>query len=66
MCLTGKDLGLDDAGNIAQLAEQVPGAISCETLPEVTQFLRENVREGDVVLTVGAGEIYRAGEALLK
>ena len=49
----------------AHLAEQVPGAIYCETLPEVTKFLRENVREGDVVLTVGAGDIFRAGEALL-
>ena len=26
---------------------------------------RENIREGDVVLTVGAGDIFRAGEALL-
>ena len=49
----------------AHLAEQIPGAIYCETLPEVTKFLRENIREGDVVLTVGAGDIFRAGEALL-
>ena len=49
----------------AHLAEQIPGSIFCETLPEVTAYLRENVREGDVVLTVGAGDIFRAGEALL-
>ena len=48
------------------LAAQVPGSIYCETLPEVTAWLRENVQPGDVVLTVGAGDIYRAGEALLK
>ena len=34
--------------------------------PEVTKFLKENVREGDIVITMGAGDIYRAGEALLK
>ena len=48
------------------LAAQVPGSIYCETLPEVTAWLREHAQPGDVVLTVGAGDIYRAGEALLK
>ncbi len=50
----------------ADLAEKIPGCVYCETLPEVTAWLRENARSGDVVLTVGAGDIYRAGEALLK
>ena len=48
------------------LVERIPGAIYCETLPQVTEFLRSNVQEGDIVLTVGAGDIYRAGEALVK
>ncbi len=50
----------------ADLQKEIPGAVFCRTLPEVTQFLRETLREGDVVLTVGAGDIFRAGEALLK
>ena len=49
----------------ADVAEKIPGAVFCETLPEVTRFLRANVREGDVVSTMGAGDIFRAGEALL-
>ena len=49
----------------AQVAEKIPGAVYCETLPEVTEYLRANVREGDVVITMGAGDIFRAGEALL-
>ena len=48
------------------LAEKIPGCVFCETLPEVTDWLREHVQPGDLVLTVGAGDIYRAGEALLK
>ena len=48
------------------LVERIPGATYCETLPQVTEFLRSNVQEGDIVLTVGAGDIYRAGEALVK
>ena len=49
----------------AHLADEIPGAKFCETLPEVTAYLREIVREGDVVITMGAGDIFRAGEALL-
>ena len=48
------------------LAEQIPGSVYCRTLPEVTAYLRSIAREGDVILTVGAGDIFRAGEALLK
>ena len=48
------------------LIRQIPGSVYCETLPEVTAYLREIAQPGDVILTVGAGDIYRAGEALLK
>lgn len=49
----------------ADLAVKIPGSVFCETLPDVTAYLRDNVREGDVVITMGAGDIFRAGEALL-
>ena len=49
----------------ADLAARIPGSVFCETLPEVTAYLRKNIREGDVVITMGAGDIFRAGEALL-
>ena len=48
------------------LVERIPGATYCEYLPQVTEFLKANVQPGDIVLTVGAGDIYRAGEALVK
>ncbi len=46
------------------LAEQIPGSVYCETLQDVTRYLKSIAKSGDVVLTVGAGDIYRAGEAL--
>ena len=48
------------------LANKIPGAVYFETLPEVTAYLREHVQPGDLVITIGAGDIFRAGEALLK
>jgi UDP-N-acetylmuramate--alanine ligase len=48
------------------LCAEVPGSIYCATLQDVTAYLQENAQPGDVILTVGAGDIYKAGEALLK
>ena len=48
------------------LQAQIPGAVYCETLLDVTACLQEIARPGDVILTIGAGDIYRAGEAMLK
>ncbi len=48
------------------LQRQIPGSVYCETLPQVTEYLRGIAQPGDVIFTIGAGDIYRAGEALLK
>ena len=48
------------------LAGQLPGAIYCPTLEDVTARLRDLAGDGDLILTVGAGNIYMAGEALLQ
>ena len=50
----------------AHLAEKIPGSIFCPTLEDVTAKLREIAQPGDLVLTVGAGDIYLAGERLVK
>lgn len=48
------------------LAGRIPGSVYCATLEEVTARLREIARPGDLILTVGAGDIYLAGEALVR
>ncbi len=48
------------------LAGQIPGAIFCPTLADVTDQFKKLARPGDLLLTVGAGDIYLAGEALVK
>lgn len=47
------------------LAEQIPGSVYCPTLDDVTAALRRLAQPGDLILTVGAGDIYTAGEQLL-
>ena len=47
------------------LVKQIPDSVYCETLPQVTEHLRQIARQGDVIMTIGAGDIFKAGEALL-
>ncbi len=56
------DIGISSA----DLAAKVPGSVFCPTLGDVTAKLRELAQPGDLLLTVGAGDIYLAGEALLE
>ncbi len=48
------------------LQKHIPGSVYCQTLPQVTEHLASIARPGDVILTVGAGDIFHAGEALLQ
>ena len=48
------------------LVAKVNGSVYCETLPDVTAYLKQIAQPGDVILTVGAGDIYRAGEAMFR
>ena len=50
----------------SHLAREIPESQYFETLPEVTAYLRSVAQEGDLILTVGAGDIYKAGEKLFK
>ncbi len=48
------------------LADQIDGAEFFKTLPEIAAFLKKTARPGDVVLTVGAGDIYRVADMITK
>ena len=48
------------------LAAEIPGSEYYPTLKALTARLRELAQPGDLIPTVGAGDIYTVGEALLK
>ena len=50
----------------ADLARQIPGSEFFASFDDIERSLRGTARPGDVILTVGAGDVYKIGEALTK
>ena len=49
----------------ASLAKEIPNSIFRPTFDEIETILRASVQPGDLVLTVGAGDVYLIGEHLV-
>ena len=48
------------------LQEKIPGSVYRETLPEVTEYLCSIAQEGDIIISSGCGDIYKAIDAMLE
>ena len=49
----------------ADLAREIPNAIYLPTFDELEESLRAHAEPGDIILTVGAGDVYKLGERLV-
>ena len=49
----------------ADLAERIPGANFYSSFEDLENALRSLAQPGDIILTVGAGDVYRVGERLV-
>ena len=50
----------------ADLQKELPGSVFCPTFPELAAALEREAQPGDIILTVGAGDIYTVGEMIAK
>lgn len=50
----------------SQLAEKIPGSVWFETFEEVAQYAVDNAESGDLVITLGCGDIYKAAKIMIK
>ncbi len=50
----------------ADLAERIPGANFYASFEDLENALRSLAQPGDIILTVGAGDVYRVGERLVE
>lgn len=48
------------------LADKIPGSVWFNTFEEVADYVTENVEEGDLIITLGCGDIYKAARMMQK
>ena len=56
----------DSRGSAYVLSEQLPNAVYAESVKELQYFLKPVLSQGDMVLFLGAGDIYYVAKLLLK
>lgn len=49
----------------ADLGAKVPGSVCLDTFEEITDYVCENAREGDLILTMGGGNVYMCANMIL-
>ena len=50
----------------SQLADKIPGSVWFNTFDEVVNYVLQNAQSGDLVITLGCGDIYKAGKIMIK
>lgn len=50
----------------AQLAAKIPGSVWFNTFDEVAQYVVGHAREGDLIITLGCGDIYKAARLMIQ
>ena len=49
----------------SQLAEQIPGSVWFNTFEEVADYAVKNAESGDLLITLGCGDIYKAAKLII-
>lgn len=49
----------------SQLAEKIPGSVWFNTFEEVAQYAVDNAQSGDLIITLGCGDIYKAAKIMI-
>ncbi|MBQ6707477.1 MAG: UDP-N-acetylmuramate--L-alanine ligase [Clostridia bacterium] len=50
----------------SQLSEKIPGSVWFNTFEEIVDYVYDNASDGDLVITLGCGDIYKAAKLLIK
>lgn len=48
------------------LAEKIPGCVWFKTFEEIADYMVQNAKDGDLILTLGGGDIYKCANLIVK
>ena len=62
-----KDTGIISARDVAdEINKNSKNAIYAGSFDKIEEIVRSEAAEGDLIITMGAGDIYKVGESLIK
>lgn len=68
-CVISEIMGSREVNTIGikakDLADKVPGSVQLDTFEEICDYVTENAQEGDLVITLGCGDIYKAARMMV-
>lgn len=47
------------------LADKIPGSVQLDTFEEICDYVLENAQEGDLVITLGCGDVYKVARMMV-
>ena len=50
----------------SQLAEKIPGCVWFPAFPEISDYVAENAKEGDLILTLGCGDVNKCARMIIE
>ena len=69
-CVISEIMGSREINTIGikakDLADKVPGSVQLDTFEEICDYVTENAGEGDLVITLGCGDVYKLAKKLAK
>ncbi len=67
-CVVSEIMGSREVNTIGikatDLSSKIPGAVQLDTFEEIADYVCENAEEGDLVITLGCGDIYKAARIM--
>lgn len=69
-CIISEIMGSREVNTIgikaSDLSDKVPGSIQLDTFEEIVDYLVDNVKSGDLVITLGCGDVYKVSRMLVE
>lgn len=68
-CVISEIMGSREVNTIGikakDLADKVPGSIQLDTFDEICDYVTENAQDGDLVITLGCGDVYKVARMMV-
>ena len=69
-CIVSEIMGSREVNTIGikatDLSSKIPGCIQIDKLDDIAEYLAKNCKEGDLVITLGCGDVYKVSRMLVE